>query len=327
MEKYNEFIKDFENYLYAIKNLSGQYIKKTTQTITQFLNFINKYKFDNKFESVEEMSLNEIRSITNQDIYSFIFYLADNNYKQGTRNFKVENLRCFFKFLYTIKHKIFKQPFQKINTEKRISKQLPNYLSYEEAKKISNLYKNSTNELEIRKNAIIHLCLHCGLRISEVSNLNISDLNLSEKKFLILGKGNKERMGYLNNDTYNALIKYMNIRKNVVSKNKCDEDKLFLSNKRTKISNSTIRDFIKKAYKEVGINNDNYSVHTLRHTCATLLFKNGIDIKTIQTFLGHSTIEVTKIYTHLYDKDVEKALFEHPLSQFKQDDAIALATA
>jgi site-specific recombinase XerD len=327
MEKYSEFITDFENYLYAIKNLSSNYVSTIKQTISQFLDFINIYKFDNKFKSIDEMSLNEIRTITNQDVYSYVFYLADNDYKQGTRNLKIENLRTFFEFLYTIKHKLFLHPFQKLNTEKRFAKHLPNHLSYEEAKKMTDLYKNSLNELDIRKNAIIHLCLHCGMRISEVSNLNISDFKLSERKFLIFGKGNKERIGYLNNDTYDALIKYLEIRKNIIPKNKKDTDILFLSNKRTKMDVATIRRFIKKAYIEAGIDNDLYSVHTLRHTCATLLFKSGTDIKVIQEILGHSTVEVTKIYTHLYDKEVEQAMQEHPLSKFKFKDALAYAVA
>lgn len=327
MEKYNDFMTDFENYLLVIKNLSEQYIKKIKQTTTQFLDFINIYKFDNKYTNSQNITLNEIRTVTNQDIYSYIFYLADNDYKQVTRNTKVEHLRTFFEFLYKIKHRLFTQPFQKINTEKRIAKQLPNYLSFNEAKKLTELYKNSDKELDIRKNAIIHLFLHCGMRISEVANLNISDFKLSERKFLIFGKGNKERTGYLNDDTYKALMKYMEIRKKLVPKNKKDKDKLFISNKLTKIGNTTIRTFIKKAYLEAGINNNSYSVHTLRHTCATLLFKAGNDIKLIQELLGHSTVEVTKIYTHLYDKDVEQALFEHPLSKFKYNDAIAYVAA
>ena len=327
MEKYNDFMTDFENYLYVIKNLSEQYIKKIKQTINQFLNFINIYKFDNKYESVEIITLNELRTITNQDIYSFIFYLADNDYKQGTRNFKIENLKTFFEFLYTIKHRLFNQPFKKINTEKRIAKQLPNYLSFNEAKKLTELYKNSDKELDIRKNAIIHLFLHCGMRVSEVANLNISDFQLTEKRFLIFGKGNKERTGYLNDNTYEALMKYMEIRKNIVPKNKKYKDKLFITQKNEKIDVSTIRRYIKKAYIEAGINNNTYSVHTLRHTCATLLYKAGNDIKLIQELLGHSTVEVTKIYTHLYDKDVEKALLEHPLSKFKYNDAIVYAAA
>lgn len=327
MEKYNDFMTDFENYLYVIKNLSEQYIKKIKQTINQFLNFINIYKFDNKYESVEIITLNELRTITNQDIYSFIFYLADNDYKQGTRNFKIENLKTFFEFLYTIKHRLFNQPFKKINTEKRIAKQLPNYLSFNEAKKLTELYKNSDKELDIRKNAIIHLFLHCGMRVSEVANLNISDFQLTEKRFLIFGKGNKERTGYLNDNTYEALMKYMEIRKNIVPKNKKYKDKLFITQKNEKIDVRTIRRYIKKAYIEAGINNNTYSVHTLRHTCATLLYKAGNDIKLIQELLGHSTVEVTKIYTHLYDKDVEKALLEHPLSKFKYNDAIVYAAA
>ena len=189
------------------------------------------------------------------------------------------------------------------------------------------LYKDSTDEIGIRNNLIVHLCLHCGMRISEVANLNISDFKLSERMFLILGKGNKERTGYLNNDTYDALMKYMEIRKNLVPRNKKDNDKLFITRNHTKIEVSTIRKFIKQAYKDAGIDNDTYSVHTLRHTCATLLYKSGNDIKLIQEILGHSTVEVTKIYTHLYDKEVETALFEHPLSKFKQNDAIAFAAA
>lgn len=134
-------------------------------------------------------------------------------------------------------------------------------------------------------------------------------------------------MGYLNNDTYEALIKYLEIRKNILPKNKKDADKLFITRNHTKIEVSTIRKFIKQAYIDAGINNEKYSVHTLRHTCATLMFKAGTDIKVIQEILGHSTVEITKIYTHLYDKDVEQALFEHPLAKFKYNDALAYAVA
>lgn len=122
--------------------------------------------------------------LSNNDVYSYIFYLAENDYKPITRSAKVEYLRSFFEFLFKIKHKLFKQPFQKIKTEKRFEKHLPNYLSYEEAKKITNLYADSENEIDIRKNAILHLFLHCGMRISEVANLNISDFQLSERRFL-----------------------------------------------------------------------------------------------------------------------------------------------
>ena len=327
MENYNEFMEDYKNYLIAIRNLSQGSVKKVITTVKQFLGFINNYKFDKKFDSVEDINLNDIRMLSNNDVYSYIFYLAENDYKPITRSAKVEYLRSFFEFLFKIKHKLFKQPFPKIKTEKRFEKHLPNYLSYEEAKKLVNVYNKCTSEQDIRNNAIIHLCLHCGMRISEVAELNLSDLQLSERKFLILGKGNKERTGYLNDSAYNALVKYLEIRKNIKPKHKKDGDKVFITKKLTKIRASTIRECIKQAYIDAGINNETYSVHTLRHTCATLMFKAGTDIKTIQEILGHSTVDVTKIYTHLYNKEVEEALQGHPLSQFKYNDAIAYAAA
>ena len=100
-----------------------------------------------------------------------------------------------------------------------------------------------------------------------------------------------------------------------------------MTQKNEKINVRTIRRYIKEAYIKAGINNETYSVHTLRHTCATLLFKAGNDIKLIQEILGHSTVDVTKIYTHLYDKEVDQAMQKHPLSQFKYKDALAYAVA
>ena len=153
MENYNDFMEDYKNYLYAIRNLSEGSIKKVYQTVKQFLEYLITFKFEKKFDSVEEMNLNDIRTLSNQDIYSYIFYLAENDYKTITRSAKTEYLRSFFDFLYKIKHRLFNQPFQKINTEKRFQKQLPNYLSKEEAKKMTNLYDKSDNKTDIRKNA------------------------------------------------------------------------------------------------------------------------------------------------------------------------------
>ena len=95
-----------------------------------------------------------------------------------------------------------------------------------------------------------------------------------------------------------------------------------MSNERSRISPKTIREFVKLAYKKINIDSKEYSVHTLRHTCATLLYKSGQDIKLIQELLGHSSVNTTKIYTHLYDKEVEKTMQEHPLSKFKIENAM-----
>lgn len=175
--------------------------------------------------------------------------------------------------------------------------QLPNYLSLNESKNLLKIYANSKKINEIRDNAILHIILNCGLRISEVRNLKISDINFKNDKFLIFGKGNKERMGYLNNITKEAIEKYLEVRKEIQPKNKKDNDILFLSNKKCKFSSRGIENAIDRAYDKTGLDSKVYTVHTLRHTCATLLYKAGNDIKTIQEILGHVQIDTTEIYT------------------------------
>ena len=295
-EKYPDFLNEISNYLLGIANYSKLYVDNIITTIMQFLTFMNTYKFEGKYVSLNKFSINDVRSLSKSDIYSFIYYLADNGYKEGTRITKLEHIRTFFDYLYRIKRSLFK-----IKREKRLGTTLPNYLSLEEAKKVIDIYKDSDKEQDIRDTAILSVFLTSGLRLAEIQNLKISNINFKENKFTIIGKGNKERMCYLTNTSKDALLKYLAIR-----------------NEKT-----VIKQIVKRAYTKAGIDEEKYSVHTLRHTCATLLLKSGTDIKLIQEVLGHSRIETTQIYTHIYNKNVEKAMLEHPLSKFKMQDALA----
>ena len=431
-----QFINDLINYLIGIKNLSAIYVKNMVITIEQFLEFINTHKFKNKYDKIEKFTLNDLRTITNSDIYNFIFFLAENHYKPNSRVVKTDHLRTFFNYLFTIKHTIFKEPFKKIKCERKIEQKLPNYLSLEESQIVLNSYNNSiyknsikikailhlffkerlqindivnlniddfkdsnkniANEIkeyieirknmkvnsnalfinnsnkrisrysisniikeplkekfdkveinksslliknlsdkdidsllnnyilnakktDVRNNAILHLFLNCGLRLSEVSNLNISDIDLKENKFRIIGKGNKERIGYLNEKTKLALEEYLKLRNEM----KVKSEALFLSNYNKRLSNTSIKRIVQIAYLLSKLDEKKYSAHTLRHTCATLLYRAGIHIKTIQAILGHIRIDTTEIYTHLYNKDVEDAMLGHPLSKFKIKNALA----
>lgn len=309
-----QFIIDLTNYLIVFKNLSKVYINNMLVTLSQFLEFINVYKFKCQYSSTSAITLDDIRSLTNSDIYSFIYFLAESKYKVNSRIVKIEHLKTFFNYLHTIKNTIFTEPFKKINTDKKIEKKLPNYLSLEEAKKIVELYANSTDAIEIRDNAILHLFLNSGLRLSELKNLSINDLDLKNNKFSIIGKGNKERTGYINDITRKALDKYLEIRELLNPKSKT----LFVSKYGLRMCSTSIEKIVKRAYKRANVSGyDNYCVHTLRHTCATLLYRNGIDLKLIKEILGHVEIDTTEIYTHLYDKEVMDSMLEHPLAQFK----------
>lgn len=324
--KYPKFITEFSDYLIAIKNLSNSYITNVVITLQQFLEFINAHKYKNKYDSIESITLNDIRYLSNSDIYSFIFFLAENHYKIGSRILKIEHLRVFFDYLYRIKHSTFTEPFKQIKREKNVYTQLPNYLSLNEAKQLLQLYSTSTKTNQVRDNAILHLLLNCGLRVSEIVNLNISDFNFNNNTFIIFGKGNKERIGYINDSTKKALQKYLDIRKDLNEKLSKNKNALFLSSYKTRITTRGVRKTIKIAYEKSGIENDEYSIHTLRHTCATLMYKNGVDINTIKELLGHVRIDTTEIYTHLHDTDVMKAIQEHPLSKFKMENALVYCT-
>lgn len=317
------FVEDFANYLVAIKNLSQTYIKNMTVTIEQFLEFINVHKFKNKYNSIEDITLNEIRSLNNSDIYSFIFFLAESHYQNNSRVIKIEHLKTFFDYLFRIKHTIFKEPFKKINSERKLVKKLPKYLSLEESRRLLKIYDNSTDEVEIRDNAMLHLFLNCGLRLSEIKNLNIKDISLTDNKFTIIGKGNKERTNYLNLKTKEALMKYLKIRDNFSKNNKNDDKTLFLTCYGYRMSQFTINKIVKRAYRKANLDDKVYTVHTLRHTCATILYRAGVNIKTIQELLGHVQIDTTEIYTHLNDQEVKEVMLNHPLAQFKIADALA----
>ena len=317
------FVEDFANYLVAIKNLSQTYIKNMTVTIEQFLEFINVHKFKNKYNSIEDITLNEIRSLNNSDIYSFIFFLAESHYQNNSRVIKIEHLKTFFDYLFRIKHTIFKEPFKKINSERKLVKKLPKYLSLEESRRLLKIYENSTDEVEIRDNAMLHLFLNCGLRLSEIKNLNIKDISLTDNKFTIIGKGNKERTNYLNLKTKEALMKYSKIRDNFSKNNKNDDKTLFLTCYGYRMSQFTINKIVKRAYRKANLDDKVYTVHTLRHTCATILYRAGVNIKTIQELLGHVQIDTTEIYTHLNDQEVKEVMLNHPLAQFKIADALA----
>lgn len=322
-KKYPKFIEEICNYLIAIGNYSKLYVDNIVTTVSQFLEFMNEYKFNNRYNSIDEITDNDIRTISKSDIYSFIYYLADNNYKEGTRILKLEHLRTFFDYMYKIKKSLFKEPFKEIKREKKSNVALPKYLSLEEAKKVLTVYSNSTDLQDIRDTAILSVCLSCGLRLAEVQSMQIKDINFSENKFTIIGKGNKERMCYLNKTTRESILKYLEKRNTQKVMDKQDENILFLSNHNRRLSRNTIKQIVKRAYKKSGLDSSSYSVHTLRHTCASLLLKNGTDIKIIQEILGHSRIETTQIYTHIYNKNVEKAMLEHPLAQFKMEQALS----
>ena len=236
--------------------------------------------------------------------------------KSATRARKASTIRVFFNYLSQKANLIEINPAQNLETPKS-DKRLPKYLNLEESKKLLEVTSNEDNRNYQRDYAIMTLFLNCGLRLSELVGINIQDIDFSEAKLNVIGKGNKERTIYLNKACLSALSEYLSVRpKNGVKVDKLHSEKaLFLSERKERISRRTVQYIVNKELKQAGWDSSKYSVHKLRHTAATLMYQYGnVDIRALQELLGHESISTTEIYTHVDNSQVRNAVESNPLA-------------
>ena len=272
---------------------------------------------DLKQISIRNMSLETISKITLDDIHSFLFYLTNTyNSKAATRARKVSSIRVFFNYLCNKAGLIEKNPAQNLETPK-LDKRIPKYLTLDDSKKLLEAVNDMDDRNKERDYAIITLFLNCGMRLSELVGINIKDINFNDQKLNVIGKGNKERTIYLNSACMNAVNKYLAVRPHDNIKYD-SKDALFLSERRERISNRTVQYIVKQELKRAGLDTNKYSVHKLRHTAATLMYKYGnVDIRALQELLGHESISTTEIYTHVDNSQIRNAVESNPLANIK----------
>lgn len=314
-----DFVNSFLDYTITILNKSPNTVKEYNYDIANFLKYIKKQfkltdEADLKEIKINDMDISILKKITLQDIHGYISYMAiDLKSSPATRARKISAIRVFFKYL-TSKAKIIDvNPAQDLETPK-LGKRMPRYLSLEESKKLLNVSQDDTDRNSIRDHAIITLFLNCGMRLSELVGINISNIDFSESRMTVIGKGNKERTIYLNKACMNALNDYLSIRPHDKVKND-SRDALFLSERKERISNRTVQNIVKNELARAGLDTTKYSVHKLRHTAATLMYQYGdVDIRALQELLGHESISTTEIYTHVNDERVRNAVENNPLA-------------
>ena len=314
-----DFVNSFLDYTITILNKSPNTVKEYNYDIANFLKYIKKqFKLtdeeDLKEIKINDMDISILKKITLQDIHGYISYMAiDLKSSPATRARKISAIRVFFKYL-TSKAKIIDvNPAQDLETPK-LGKRMPRYLSLEESKKLLNVSQDDADRNSIRDHAIITLFLNCGMRLSELVGINISNIDFSESRMTVIGKGNKERTIYLNKACMNALKDYLSIRPHDKVKND-SRDALFLSERKERISNRTVQNIVKNELARAGLDTTKYSVHKLRHTAATLMYQYGdVDIRALQELLGHESISTTEIYTHVNDERVRNAVENNPLA-------------
>lgn len=320
-EQNPEFINSFLDYSITILNKSPNSIKEYNYDLAMFFKYM-KIHFHLTNESdftqidIKDFPLEKVKDIKLDDINSFIAYLATNlKSKAATRARKISTIRIFFNYLTNKAHILEINPAQTLETPKQ-DKRIPKYLSLDDSKKLLNITASEENRNKERDYAIITLFLNCGMRLSELVGINIKDIDFNECKLNVIGKGNKERTIYLNKACMNAIDDYLNIRPNEKIQYN-SKDALFLSERRERISNRTVQYIVKQELLKAGLDINKYSVHKLRHTAATLMYKYGnVDIRALQELLGHASISTTEIYTHVDNEQVRNAVESNPLSNF-----------
>ncbi len=321
-EENPEYVNSFLDYSATILNKSPNSIKEYNYDLMMFLRFIKIHfhltkEVDFSKIQIKDISIDTIKKITLDDIHSFLSYMAiELRSKSATRARKASTIRVFFNYLSQKANLIEINPAQNLETPKS-DKRLPKYLNLEQSKKLLEITSNEDNRNYQRDYAIITLFLNCGLRLSELVGINIKDIDFSEAKLNVIGKGNKERTIYLNKACLKAVSEYLEVRpKEGVKVDKLNSQKaLFLSERRERISRRTVQYIVDKELKAAGFDTAKYSVHKLRHTAATLMYQYGnVDIRALQELLGHESISTTEIYTHVDNLQVRNAVDSNPLA-------------
>lgn len=317
------FISDFLGYMKSIKGCSENTVRSYHYDLRTFLKFIAiRYQiYDNSGDANYLLvDLNLINNVKINDLHAFISY-ADkdlNNSNYGKFR-KVAVLHSFYDYLLNKVKLISNNPAAQLEFPK-IDSRLPIYMTLEQAEYLlDTILKEKNPEYRYRDYAIIMIFLNCGLRLSELSSINIDSIN-EDRTLTVIGKGNKERLIYLNETTYDSIKTYIKHRTKDLDEN---EKALFISKKRNRMSNRAIQYMLDKYLNKASLNDKNFTIHKLRHTAATLMYKYGkVDIRTLQEVLGHSSVSTTQIYTHLDDEQIKRAIDKNPLAQRKSDNEI-----
>lgn len=307
-------IRDFLVYLETIKGKSPKTVEEYFIDLRTFFRFVKKRKgiTDADFEDVtiDDVDIHMAETISLTDIYEYMFFLMhERKNNAATRSRKISSLRSFYKY-YCDKMGVIKEnPTRNLETPKK-KRSLPKHLTLEESMDFLDSVSGPTAS---RDYCIMTLFLNCGLRLSELVGINLSDI--SDNTLKVTGKGNKERTVYLNQACTAAITAYCKDRPEEGLK---DEDALFISRLKTRISPKTVQWVVKKNLAAAGLSGKGYSTHKLRHTAATLMFQHGgVDIRVLQQILGHENLSTTEIYTHVSNSQLEDASAKSPLAKYK----------
>lgn len=302
---YLKAVKSFEKYLTVERSYSELTIKEYKNDLMLLYNYlIEELDFEENFY-INEISKYEIAEFLSDLVLSY-------DDSPVTRNRKLYSLRSFYKYLIKYEY-IDKNPAQTIEASKTKINAEPIYLKLNDAQKYIQSIKEYNGINQKRDLAIVKLFLYAGLRISELVNLDLEDIDFQDNSIKFFGKGNKERYVPLHNDVIKSIENYLPERSQINAKNKDAKRALFLSRHGKRISPRSIQIFVKKYAKMAGVKKaSKITPHKLRHTFASILYQKTKDLRVVQDLLGHADISTTQIYTHTDTEQKKEAIEEFP---------------
>ena len=321
-----QLLRDFLTYHENIKGQSSKTIQEYYLDLRMFLRFIVLMKqempYDTPLDSIviKQIDLSFLESISTSDVFDFLSYLANDRVKfedsqseetgigAAARARKLSAIKSFFKYLTVRTKQLKENPVQDLEFPK-IRKSLPKFLTMEECTRLLQAVQGPNARRDF---AILMIFLNCGIRRAELVGLNLTDIY--EDRIRVVGKGNKERIVYMGSACKRAIDDYLKERSQIVLS---DNRALFGSRDKNRISVSAVHRLVKKHMLAAGLDATQFSAHKLRHTAATLMLSNGVDVKTVQEVLGHENLNTTQIYTHIENTELKIASEANPISKVK----------
>lgn len=324
--EYPEQLNNFCNYMSHL-NRSKLTVEQYRTDLAMFFEYLRAVKTvkvpseeDLKDQPIADFSLEEIGRITGDDILSFLRYVSEERRnKTSARARKLSAIKSFFKYLVSVKELLDTNPALAIGTPK-VEKRLPKYLSLDESiDLLESVEEDGDSKYRERDYCIITLFLNCGMRLAELVGINLADIDRNFTKLRVIGKGNKERIIYLNDASREAIVSYLQVRGNTEIKEK---NALFISRLGRRVSRQTVQHIVYKYLERAGLQYRHLSTHKLRHTAATLMYQEGhVDVRVLKEILGHEQLNTTQIYTHVNNEQVREAMDANPLANLSRKKA------
>ncbi len=302
---YRDAIYRFRRHLLVEKGYSGGTVREYASDLALFHDYLRE-----NYDYPRDFSVKKIKTHEVAEFLGDIIIEKDNS--PVTRNRKLFSLRSFFKFLVK-KNYLERDPTENIETSKTENRAEPIYMKMNQARKYLRTIKNSDSRHKIRDLAIVKIFLYGGLRVSELVELDLDNIDFDDETLMFFGKGNKERYVPLHEDVITAILDYLPEREKIDIKEEEDENALFLSSRGRRISVRTVQHMVKKYAKMAGLRNaSKITPHKLRHTFASTLYQETKDLNVVKDLLGHSSISSTQIYTHTDAEQKRNAIDEFP---------------